>query len=142
VCVRECVPIIVVRIERWSVGSNDPMSHSTSIVFDSTQVRFCSVFLCLLCFSYGSSVFSVFLFVSSVFPLLSPFFCLVPLFSLYFLSFFLSTLSTTYRSYLRIVLRPSCLQSFSSLLTLLKYSNLTTLVPSIILHDMFIYIIP
>jgi len=94
----------------------------------------------LLCFSYGSSNLSVFLLGSSVFPLISLLFCSVPLFFLYFLCFFLSTLSTTY--YLRIILWPLCLQSFTSLSILLKNTNLTTLVPSIILHDIYFYIIP
>jgi len=74
--------------------------------FDFTQVRFCSVF--------------------AVFPLLSLFFCLVPLFSLYMFCFFLSTLSTTYQSYLGTVLR-----SFIGWLILLRISILTTLVAGI-----------
>jgi len=57
--------------------------------------------------------FSTLLLGSSVSPLLSLFLCLVPLFSLYFLYLFLSTLSTTYRSYLRTVLCSSCLRSFT-----------------------------
>jgi len=71
--------------------------------------------------------FSILLLGSSVFPQLSLFLCLVPMFSLYFLYLFLSTLSTTYRSYLRTGLRSSCLHSFTGRPILRRISILTRL---------------
>jgi len=78
--------------------------------------------------------FSILLLGSSVFPLLSLVLCLVPRLSLYFPYIFLSILSTTYRSYLRIVLHYLCLRSFTGRLILRRISILTTLVGRTIIH--------
>jgi len=104
------------------------MCHSTSTVLRSylrTMFSlFCSVssVLCFLPFFLCFLCFSVLLLDSSVFPLISLFLFLVPLFSLYFPYIFLSILSTTYRSYLRTVLR-----SFTGRPILRRNSFLTTL---------------
>ena len=79
---------------------------------------------------------SVLLLGSSVFPLISLFLCLVSLFSLYFPYIFLSILSTTYRSYLRTVLRPLCLRSYTGQSNLRRNSFLTTLLVQL-LKDLF-----
>jgi len=83
-----------------------------------------------LCFAIFPLLFSILLLGSSLFPPLSLFLCLVPLFSLYFFYLFLSTLSTTYRSYLPTVLCSSCLRSFNGRPILRRISILTTLVHS------------
>ena len=127
----------VVRNESQHVGSHNLTCHSTS-----TVLRFyLRTVFSLFCFvSSGFSVFAVFplfplffsvlLLDSSVFPLISLFLCLVPLFSLYFPYMFLSILSTTYRSYLRTMLRSSCLRSFTGRPILRRNSFLTTLAVS------------
>jgi len=128
----------VVKNKSQLVGSH----HSTS-----TMLQLCSgsVLLCFLCFFTIFPLFSLFFTVfppfplffsilllgSFVFPLLSLFLCLVPLLSLYFLYLFLSTLSKTHRSYLRTVLRSSCLCSFTSQPILRRISILTTLLMSL-----------
>jgi len=102
--------------------------------FDFTPVRFCSVssvfcnFPLFPVFSRFSSVFLYFVAWFLCFPLLSLFLCLVPLFFVYFLYLFLLTLSTTYQSYLRTVLRSSCLLSLTGRPILHRISILTTLV--------------
>jgi len=101
----------VAKIESQLVGSHDLTCHNTSTVLrlysGSVLLRFLCFFpffLCFLCFFAVFPLrFSLLLIGSSVFPLLSMFLCLVPLFSLYFLYLFLSTLSTSYRTYLQTV---------------------------------------
>jgi hypothetical protein len=110
----------------------------------STLLRFVialfSSVRCSLCFS---SVYSVFPLCVCLFPLFFLFFlCFLAwflCFSSIFSVFSLSTLSKTDRSYLRIVLRSSCLRSFISLPTLLKNSNLTTLATMIMIVRFFYY---
>ena len=122
----------MVRIECWLVGSYDPTSHNTSTMLRLYTSSFLLCFLCFfalfpLFYAVFPLFFSSLLLSSSVFPLLSLFLCLVPLFFLYFLYLFLSTLSTTYGSYLRTVLRSSCLRSFTGRQILRRISILTTL---------------
>jgi len=102
--------VSVLRIECWFIGSYDPTSHGTS------SVLWLYLGLFLLCFS---SIFSAFLLISCFFAW---FLCFSTIFC-----FFLSTISTTYHSYFQIMLRPTCLRSFTSLPIQLKNSNLTTL---------------
>jgi len=102
----------------------------------STLLRFV-----LLYFIYFSSIFFVFCLCCSVLPILSLFYLLrSSVFPLFSLGFFFSTLSTTYWSYLRNMLRPSFILSFTNLPIQLKNSNLTTTVWIKRRHNILSYI--
>jgi len=128
-------PTNVARIKCQLVGSYDSTCQAPQPCFDFTPVRFCSVFLCFFCFFAVFPHILCFLFlllVSSVFPLFSDlfFFFRFLCFFLYILCLYLSTLSITYGSYLRTVLRSSFLRSFIERLILCRISIPTTLHPT------------
>jgi len=110
-------------IECWLVGSYDSTSHNTSTMLQLYYSSFLLYF-----FHFFVAIFPMFPAFLPFFLYFSLFCCLVPLFPPYFLYLFLSTLQTTYWSYLGIMLCSSCLHSFIDRLILRRISILTTLI--------------